>query len=118
MYMHLKLRRKIFYVKKDEFMDVAAFYRDVMKLAIIEEMYRPPYWVEFETGECKLCLHCERKDLDTRGNNQKIVFWVEDIEQFHAELAGSGAQVGEIIHSKDGSNSVFFLRDPQTTTSR
>ena len=34
MQMHLKLIRKIFYLKKDEFVDVVAFYRDVMKLAV------------------------------------------------------------------------------------
>ena len=108
----MEFRRKIFYVKNEEFESVVAFYRDVMGLAVVGEKHHPPWWVEFDTGACRLCIHHERKDMETRGNNQKLVFCVPDAEKTHAELTARGAPVEDVKHSKDGSRSFFFLRDP------
>ena len=108
----MKLRKQIFYVEQEEFMDVLAFYRDQLGLTVSEEKYVPPYWIELETGECRLCLHNKTKMHDTRGKNSKIVFAVADVARTHAELKERGVEIERLGLDEEEIPKWFFVRDP------
>lgn len=76
--------------------EAVSFYRDRLGLRIAYpqcEDYRSEYWVVFETGSCKLCLHGggeRRQGQDTA----KVVFRVPDIQTARAQLVDHGVALG------------------------
>lgn len=78
--------------------EAVAFYRDRLGLRVAYphcDDYRAEYWVVFEAGGCKLCLHGggERRQGQDAA---KVVFRVSDIEQARAELASRGVALSEV----------------------
>ncbi len=91
----------------------AAFYRDRLGLRIsypVCESYADEYWVVFDTGACKLCLHGGGEGQRT-SDKPKIVFHVDDIHKARGELIARGVELSEVrspgsgIHVCDGFDS-------------
>lgn len=78
--------------------EAVSFYRDRLGLRIAYPQcddYRSEYWVVFETGSCKLCLHGggeRRQGQDTA----KVVFRVPDIQTARAQLVDHGVAMSEV----------------------
>lgn len=75
------------------------FYRDKMGLTVKEPADRDDYskewWVEFDTGPCRLVLHGGgRRRLGE--DAPKVVFRVSDIHAARAELVRRGIELGEV----------------------
>jgi predicted enzyme related to lactoylglutathione lyase len=81
-----------------------AFYRDRLGLRIDypqRDDYRSEYWVVFETGSCKLCLHGggeHRQGQDA----PKIVFRVQDVQTARAQLMDRGVALSEVLTPSPG----------------
>lgn len=90
------LHEVILYV--DDMAKAVAFYRDALGLRVAYPMcedYSQEFWVVFETGACKLCLHGggERR----QGHDApKIVFQVEEINAARAWLTARGVELSEV----------------------
>jgi catechol 2,3-dioxygenase-like lactoylglutathione lyase family enzyme len=84
--------------------EAVRFYRDTLGLRIAYphcDDYRSEYWVVFETGSCKLCLHGggeRRQGADAA----KIVFRVDDIHAARAQLAERGVSLSDIHEPSPG----------------
>jgi predicted enzyme related to lactoylglutathione lyase len=76
-----------------------AFYRDVLELQVLVPQgvrdFSEVYWVEFETGACKLALHAggQRSQSETA---PKIVFRVGDVPSVRNVLLRRGVSMGDI----------------------
>ena len=75
------------------------FYRDKLELSLVyppdKDDYSDEFWVVFDTGECKLCLHGggeKRMGEDA----PKFVFDVEDVEETQLEFLQRGIPMGKI----------------------
>jgi len=84
--------------------EAVRFYRDRLGLRIAHPQcddYRSEYWVVFETGACRLCLHGggeRRQGADAA----KVVFRVDDIEAARAQLLERGVPLTEILEPSPG----------------
>lgn len=93
--------------------EAVRFYRDKLGLKVAFPQcddFRSEYWVVFETGACKLCLHGggERRQGPDAA---KVVFRVDDIEAARAQLLERGVALSEILEPSPGVR-VCNGRDP------
>ena len=88
---------------------MAAFYRDVLGLKLIEDT---PGWKQFDAGTCRLALHKGKSRVGARA--PKIGFYAKDVAKAKAWLEGRGAKLGEI----QSSETVSFCngKDPDGNT--
>jgi len=90
------------------------FYTKILGLKIgypLKDDYSRESWVQFNTGECSLCLHS--------GGNGKIgqdaprfTFEVQDINKAKVDLEKNGVKVSEIREAAPGKY-VFNFKDPE-----
>jgi catechol 2,3-dioxygenase-like lactoylglutathione lyase family enzyme len=73
---------------------MAAFYRDVLGLKLIEDT---PGWKQFDAGACRLALHKGKSRVGARP--PKIGFYAKDVAKAKAWLEARGAKLGEIQSS-------------------
>ena len=76
-----------------------AFYRDKLELPLTYPVdvsdYSDQYWVVFDTGECKLCLHGGgEKRLGE--DSPKFVFEVDDVDEMALEFLTRGIPMGKV----------------------
>lgn len=74
------------------------FYRDQLGIAVgfpKVENYADEFWVELETGSCRVCLHGGGTS-NAGPDAPKVVFAVEDLDAVRLELIGRGVELGEI----------------------
>ena len=90
--------------------EAVAFYRDRLGLTVVYPVcpdYADEYWVVFETGTCKLCLHGGGQG-NRDSDKPKIVFHVQDIHDARHELNARGIALSEVrspspgVHVCDG----------------
>ena len=74
-----------------EMAKMAAFYRDVIGLKLIEDT---PGWKRFEAGKCRLALHKGKSRVGARP--PKIGFYAKDVEKAKAFLEARGAKLSKI----------------------
>ena len=70
---------------------MAAFYRDVIGLKLIEDT---PGWKQFDAGNCRLALHKGKSRVGARP--PKIGFYAKDVAKAKAWLEARGAKLGNI----------------------
>ncbi len=74
---------------------MAAFYRDVIGLKLVEDT---PGWKQFDAGNCRLCLHKGKSRVGARP--PKIGFYAKDVAKAKAWLEARGAKLG-VIHASE-----------------
>ncbi len=74
---------------------MAAFYRDVIGLKLIEDT---PGWKMFDAGKCRLALHRGKSRVGARP--PKIGFYAKDVAKAKAWLEARGAKLG-VIHASE-----------------
>ncbi len=79
----------------NEMEKMAAFYRDVLGLKLIEDTQG---WKQFDTGSCRLALHKGKSRVGARP--PKIGFHAKDVAKAKAWLEARGAKLG-VIHASD-----------------
>ena len=103
-----ELMEVILYV--DDMERAVSFYRGQLGLAIAYphlDNYRDEYWVVFDTGYCKLCLHAGGTDMQGP-SAPKVVFHVDDIHAARATLLARDVVLSDVrtpsigIHVCDG----------------
>jgi catechol 2,3-dioxygenase-like lactoylglutathione lyase family enzyme len=70
---------------------MAAFYRDVLGLKLIEDT---PGWKRFDAGTCRLALHKGKSRVGARA--PKIGFYAKDVAKAKVWLESRGAKLGAI----------------------
>ena len=98
--MAARLTRIILYVQDVE--RLAAFYRDALGLAVVEQI--PGEWAVLKAGACELALHRVGKPYRVADpqswkaeSNAKLVLSVDrDLEELRAELMAKGVAMGRI----------------------
>jgi catechol 2,3-dioxygenase-like lactoylglutathione lyase family enzyme len=91
-----ELMETILYV--DDMSVAVAFYRDRLGLKVLYPIlanYSEAFWVVFETGACKLCLHGGGQ-RQQGADAPKVVFRVENTARARDELAVRGVRLGDV----------------------
>jgi catechol-2,3-dioxygenase len=98
--MKFRLTRIILYVQ--DVRRLATFYRDVLGLAVVEEIESE--WVVLQAGDCELALHRVGKPYRVADasswkaeSNAKMVMTVDrDLAELRTELISRGVAIGRI----------------------
>jgi catechol 2,3-dioxygenase-like lactoylglutathione lyase family enzyme len=107
-----RLRQIILTVKNMN--EQVIFYRDTLGLKVgypHKEDYSEEFWVQFETGECSLCLHAGGRG-ELGKDAPRFTFEVKDIKAIKIYLEEKGLKVTDIRQAAPG-KFVCDFHDPE-----
>ena len=123
--------KAVIYVATTKMLEMFTFYHDVIGLESLQE--QNPYWFEFKTGGCHLCVHSWKKapEENDQSDHHKTHFVLccgnkEEVMAFRQRLVDGGmtsidevlpssnSEIGKLFSRGEGADSYtsFVLQDP------
>ena len=131
-----EIRKNILYVEDEKCKEVALFYHEMIGIPYNNEITDDYSWVEFKTGNTKLCIHHNNKGMKMpKSGSNHIVFYMDNQKQVNSlyqKLIDSNYkkkkigktdkvlklnEISQMIHwknknTKAGNISSFWVSDP------
>ncbi len=97
---NIEIRKNILYVEEEKCKEVALFYHEMIGIPYNNKITDDYFWVEFKTGNTKLCIHHNNKGIEMPKNGSThIVFYLgnqKQVNSLYQKLIDSNYKIKKI----------------------